>query len=227
MDIMKPNIEVTRIQYMLNELGYYNGAIDGIWGKLSSKGYQQVMHDLQIEGATLVKPEVTHTDEPFVLPDGSIPEVAKIGRYSNADMQRAFGVVGEGTIRTELPYPMRLAWDTDTVVSHTQVHHLVARALQDALQAVLDHYGATAVTTLGLDLLGGVFNKRHMRGGTTWSSHAWGVSIDINPAGNPFRAHTSDTTFVNPAYTEFARIMVQHGFGTIEYDLMHWQYKIN
>lgn len=44
------------------------------------------------------------------------------------------------------------------------------------------------------------FNGRPMTGGTSWSRHAWGVAIDINPLQNPYIAFPEDgTARISPA----------------------------
>lgn len=126
--------------------------------------------------------------------------------------------------QVQLPYAMRLAWDTSILVTRQRMHHDIAKPLTEALSEILRHYGLDKIKALGLDLYGGIFNYRKIRGGSIWSSHAYGIAIDINPEGNKFRSKPKHTTFANPEMTAFADIMVKHGFATLEHDLQHWQY---
>jgi hypothetical protein len=92
---------------------------------------------------------------------------------------------GEGyLIRINLPYPMRIAWDPAHTVSTMVCHRLVADKFVAVFNDLLSHYGMAKLKELGIDLFGGCFNFRKMRGGTEWSTHSWGIAIDINAAWN-------------------------------------------
>lgn len=62
-------------------------------------------------------------------------------------------------------------------VTHT-VHTAIAEA-DDLLAAVFWSWGYNVKSA-------GAHNDRKITGGTVWSSHAWGISIDINPGDNPY-----------------------------------------
>ena len=77
---------------------------------------------------------------------------------------------GEGYLTTILlPYPMKLAWDLDTKVSKMRCHKLAAEPFLNVFNDLLAHYGLKEIERLGIDLFGGCFNYRKMRGGTSWS----------------------------------------------------------
>ena len=95
-----------------------------------------------------------------------------------------YGAPGTGLVRISLPYDMRLAWDTDTIVSTTVCHNLCADAMQDFLAGILKHYGMAGIRDHGLDLFGGLYNKRKIHGTDRWSVHAFGAAIDLNPTTN-------------------------------------------
>ena len=85
-----------------------------------------------------------------------------------------------------LPYPMRLSWDLQTTVRKITCHRAVADSLTACLAAVLAHYGSlAAVQAAGLDLYGGCYNFRPMRGSHVLSMHAYGIAIDLDPEHNP------------------------------------------
>jgi hypothetical protein len=89
---------------------------------------------------------------------------------------------GEGYLTTILlPYPMKLAWDLDTKVSKMRCHKLAAEPFLNVFNDLLAQYGIKEIERLGIDLFGGCFNYRKMRGGTSWSKHAWGIAVDIDP----------------------------------------------
>jgi D-alanyl-D-alanine carboxypeptidase-like protein len=50
---------------------------------------------------------------------------------------------------------------------------------------LVDHYGANDMKSMKADNTS-AFNCRFVAGTTTWSQHAFGLAIDINPVENPF-----------------------------------------
>lgn len=114
------------------------------------------------------------------------------------------GFYSKNIKRFTLPFPMRLAWDTSTEVKSVVAHKLVIPQLHDALEEIWNinrkevkkcfGYDLTTpeydVLTLervqdyGLDLYGGIYNHRTVRGGRSLSTHAYGIAIDLNPSEN-------------------------------------------
>lgn len=86
-----------------------------------------------------------------------------------------------------LPYPMRIAWDKRKTVSRITIHSKCAESAGRALQRTLDHYGMEKIKELGLDLFGGCFNNRPMRGGSQLSMHAFACAIDFDPERNQLK----------------------------------------
>ena len=117
------------------------------------------------------------------------------------DVSTFFGRPGENQTRLAFPYPMRLAWDTSTVVHSTLCHEKVHDAAARVLTRVLDHYGDN-ITLLGLDLFGGCLNVRKMRGGSAWSMHSWGIAFDFDPARNQLRWGKDKAAFARPEYAK-------------------------
>ena len=128
-----------------------------------------------------------------------------------------------------LPYPMRLAWDKNTVIRKMRCHRLVAQNFSNAFSEILQVYGLAEIQRLGIDLFGGCFNFRAMRGGTEWSRHAWAIAIDLDPERNGLKVPYSKSNFAKPEYARLHAIMENHGFenlGKVKgYDSMHWQIK--
>ena len=135
---------------------------------------------------------------------------------------------GEGYLTTILlPYPMRLAWDLDTKVSKMRCHKLAAEAFLNVFNDLLAHYGMKEIERLGIDLFGGCFNYRKMRGGTSWSKHAWGIAIDLDPARNKLKETAKTARFARPEYQPMIDIFYRHGFISLGiekgYDWMHFE----
>lgn len=85
----------------------------------------------------------------------------------------------------DLPYPMRLAWDTSKTVRRIICHKLVADDLRNIFSDILKHYGSVeAVKAARMDLFGGCYNYRTVRGHNHLSTHSWGAAIDLDPDRN-------------------------------------------
>jgi hypothetical protein len=127
----------------------------------------------------------------------------------------------------QLPYPMRLAWDKGTVVTKMRCHNLVAGKFIKVFSQILNHYGLEKIKELGIDLYGGCFNYRKMRGGSDWSRHSWGVAIDLDPERNQLKETKKTARFARPEYKPMIDIFYANGFVSLgvekDYDWMHWE----
>ena len=112
----------------------------------------------------------------------------------------------------QLPYPMRLAWDLDVKVTRMSCHKLVADKFLAVFNDLLCHYGYDEIVRLGIDLFGGCFNYRKMRGGSSWSLHSWGIAIDLDPARNKLKETKKTARFARPEYKQMIDIFYKHGF---------------
>jgi len=135
---------------------------------------------------------------------------------------------GEGYLTTILlPYQMKLAWDLDTKVSKMRCHKLAAEAFLNVFNDLLAEYGMKEIERLGIDLFGGCFNYRKMRGGTSWSKHAWAIAIDLDPARNKLKETAKTARFARPEYQKMIDIFYKHGFISLGvekgYDWMHFE----
>lgn len=130
----------------------------------------------------------------------------------------------------QLPYPMRLSWDLNVSVTRMRCHKLVADKFISVFNELLDHYGYDEIVRLGIDLFGGCFNYRKMRGGDDWSTHSWGISIDLDPARNKLREKARTARFARPEYEPMIAIFYKYGFISLgiekDFDWMHFQYNL-
>jgi hypothetical protein len=151
---------------------------------------------------------------------------------STTELKKEFGAPdqeGSYLVTIKLPYPMKLAWDKRVTVNRMRCHINVADQLTNIFNEILEHYGMEKIQELGLDLFGGCFNYRQMRGGSDWSRHSWGVAVDLDPENNPLRATSETASFARPEYKPMIDIFYKHGFESLgrekNYDWMHFQVK--
>ena len=132
-------------------------------------------------------------------------------------------------VTINLPYPMRLAWDKKTKVNRISCHRLVANNFLNVFNELLSTYGYDKIVELGIDLYGGCFNYRKMRGGTDWSKHSWGVAIDLSPELNGLKTSWAKSQFSKPVYKPMIDIFYKHGFISLGkeklFDAMHFEIK--
>ena len=126
-----------------------------------------------------------------------------------------------------LPYPMRIAWDTKMVVNKLTCHKAIAPFLEGVFKEMLTTYGLPKIQALGIDLFGGCYNFRKMRGGNEWSVHSWALAIDLDPARNGLKQTSKTAQFAKPEYKPMIDIFYKHGFYSLgvekNYDWMHFQ----
>lgn len=128
----------------------------------------------------------------------------------------------------DLPYPMRIAWDKKTSVNKITCNKAIAEPLKKVFAEILQVYGLQKIQELGIDLFGGCFNFRQMRGGTSYSVHAWGLAIDLDPERNQLKETSKTARFARPEYKAMVDIFYKHGFISLgrekNYDWMHFQW---
>jgi len=149
---------------------------------------------------------------------------------STKEIKKIYGQPNqEGTylVTIDLPYPMRLAWDKKVKVKKMRCHKLVAQDFLNVFNELLETYGYEKIVELGIDLFGGCFNFRAMRGGSDWSTHSWGIAIDLDPERNKLKETDRTARFARPEYKEMIDIFYKHGFISLgvekNYDWMHFQ----
>ena len=127
----------------------------------------------------------------------------------------------------QLPFPMRLAWDKKTSVTKIRVHKKVAQDFINVFNELLAVYGLAKIQALGIDLFGGCFAFRAMRGGSDYSRHSWGIAIDLDPERNQLKETSKTARFARPEYKPMIDIFYKHGFVNLgvekNYDWMHFE----
>ena len=146
------------------------------------------------------------------------------------DVESYFGEKGESQMRCQLPFPMKLAWDTDKKITSYFCHEKVVTNMEAIWRDTLQEFGTAAIERMGLDLFGGCLNVRKMRNSNPprWSMHSWGIAVDIHPTQNKLHWKADKALFARPEYIPFWRIVEGHGAVSLGrelgYDYMHFQF---
>jgi len=205
------------IQFLCTQNNIDAGPIDGYWGPQTDYAFS-VLKEVTETG---IMPEPWRDEPPAIYNPNNWPE-------EETDMlETHFGEVGKHQKRLHLPYPHKLSWDKRHIVNSFYCHEKVHESLDKVLTAVLNHYGIYEVKRLGLDIWGGCLNIRKKRGGTSWSTHSWGIALDYHPEKNALRWGREKALFARPEYNKWWEIWEKEGWVSLgrakNYDWMHIQ----
>lgn len=151
---------------------------------------------------------------------------------STEQLNKKYGkpnATGKGYLVTiDLPFEMIVAWERKTIIKRIQCHKLIADKLKKALSDILCHYGIEQIRELGINIYGGCFNYRLMRGSTkTLSKHSWAVAIDLDPDRNLLHESHKTARFARPEYKAMIDIFYLNGFKSLgreeDRDWMHFE----
>lgn len=152
---------------------------------------------------------------------------------NDAALRAFYGEPGNESslVRVQFPYPMELYERGGKKLTSHRCHKKVADSLRAVLQDILDTYGEEWIAYHGLNVFGGIYNFRQMRGGRSLSRHSWGIAIDLNPNENsmhtPWRAENVGRPGWASMPAEAIEIFEKHGWksGARAWgkDAMHFQ----
>lgn len=98
----------------------------------------------------------------------------------------------ENLIKIKPPYPMFWSWDKGRMVGAITLHKKCAPAFLASLEGIRDTFNQFERKKFQLDMCGGGYNFRLMRGGNRLSVHSWGAALDLAPEIN-FLGRRHDT----------------------------------
>lgn len=211
------------LQLLCRDEAIDSGAVDGWWGPQTAFAFEQ-LDALKRTGAL---PPAWREFEPMDVNPHGFPV------QSHASLTDFYGLHGERggpsppLRKVRCPWKLRIAWNLKQTRSFLWCHEKAADSLGEVLEAVHRHYGVDEVVKLGLDLFGGDYNPRMKRGGTTWSTHAWGIAIDWNPARNRLTWGRDRASLALPVYEDWWQIWERQGWTSLgracSFDWMHVQ----
>ena len=223
-------------QRALRGLGLYYGKIDGLVGeetKTAIRRFQTMNPPLEVDGIAGEKTLEALFPQEFGDRDG---EGYGVLNNHKMDLQLPtydaiksfYGDVGQPGGRVKMPYPLKLAWDKKTTIESFVAHKKITSRFEKIFTDTLSEYGEERIDELGLNLFGGCFNVRKMRGGTRHSTHSWGVACDLNPAANQLKWNHKQSVFARQEYRPFWDIVYKYGGVSLglerDYDWMHFQF---
>lgn len=143
------------------------------------------------------------------------------------DLRKFYGEIGENWVPTaRLPFSLKLAWDTKRTIQRFTVNRKIKVQVENIFDEIYNVYSADEIRTLGLDLWAGASVVRKIRGGSRYSSHSYGCSIDINSSDNKLRWDKNQATMAGPEYEKFWTAIYRNGGRSLgierDYDFMHW-----
>jgi len=184
------------------------GPIDGFWGPQTEHAYNELI------GNNFVRDEYETISQVTVWPT-----------YS--ELTSFFGPRGSNLVSLKCPYELVLDWNLNETLNEFSINAKCKDSAERVLNKVLDYYDEEGIKKLGLNRFGGCFNNRLMRGGSSWSTHAWAVAIDFYPSKNQLRQNHTTALFAKPEYEFWWTAWEEEGWVSLgrtkDYDWMHVQ----
>ena len=216
--------EVKQWQEFLLSAGYKVPFVDGAFGPATEKETIkfQLKSGLKPDGVVGAK-----TWNFVTTVSNNTPLSQKWPKQDYNSMVNFYGPVGENMTSLELPYAMKLAWDKNITVKKITCHQKCAKTFYSIFEKTLKEYGEVEIKRLRLDLFGGCLNVRRVRGGSNWSTHSWGCSIDLDPDRNQLKWGKDRAEMAKPIYEPFWKFVEGEGMLSLgrarNYDYQHFQ----
>jgi hypothetical protein len=205
------------IQLTCLENGFDPYGIDGKWGQDTEYAFNRLVYFR----------EHNQPPAPWRPEERSLVNPNNWPKQYTLEFDAFYGDRGASLVPLALPYPLRIAWDKSKVINSFSCHAKVHDSALRVLARVLDHYGLAEIQRLRLDLWGGCYNQRPIRGGTKWSMHSWGIAIDFDPEKNMLDWGRDRAAFSRPDYDRWWELWEEEGWVSLgrvrNYDWMHVQ----
>lgn len=170
------------LQLYCHANGINAGRIDGWWGPQTAYGAGALAEKLAEGEVRLWRDEAPSDDNP-----NGFPTQSGVTAFYGPPGAENFGHPRPPMTKVPCPWTLKIAWNKNQTRGHFMVHEKVAPSLTRVLARVEAAYSPAQMSELGLDLFGGDYNARRMRGGSRWSMHSWGIAIDFDPERNQLK----------------------------------------
>lgn len=190
--------EIKAMQSKLQRLGFYTGDIDGFWGRLSQTAVRAYLKSL-------------------------MPRIHPWPRSDQASLRAFYGSPGDESnlVTITFPYPM---YYEGKLCKTTRVHRKLADSLLRVLTAIGSKYSGNRGVMEEAEDYGGCYNFRVMRGGSSYSLHAYGAAIDLDADDNGMNDTWPIKADMNlEVMEEFAKEGWLSAGAFWGYDAMHFQ----
>lgn len=207
-------------QLLLGDEGHPVGLADGFWGPQTDAAYELKIGAL---------PQDWRDDIDSNTPNGAGGTTPNNWPLENAaSLTQFYGKACELNLaRVSVPWTMKLAWDKSTRIKTVSIHEKNEASLNRIFNEIANTYNAREITDYGLDLFGGSYNCRKKRGGSSMSTHAWGMAIDFDPQRNRLRWGADQAFLARPELEPFWQIWEKEGWQSLgrekNFDWMHVQ----
>jgi hypothetical protein len=204
------------IQTMINEhTGKKVLVVDSAFGPATDAALHKLVY-----GVYPKKPKKTNGS---IITKPARPEWTKHLPRGTVQKKKYFGNPGDNLVRMTFPYKMYYA---GKLVKTTRVNIQAKDRFEAVFKKLLAHYGQAELDRLRISDYGGLVNIRRIRGGTAWSSHAFGAAIDLGAAYNRMGQHADTALFASSTdYQAMFNIFYSEGFISLGlehgYDFMH------
>jgi hypothetical protein len=134
------------------------------------------------QASTKEIPASVETGPLLLTPNGRDELIAAFGniyQYIGADGQLEARWQADFLTKMPLPFPLRLAWDPQRVVTLMTCHKRMTAVYTSTFTCIQQRGLQATITSFG-----GCFAFRPQRTGSKLSAHSWGIAIDLNPESN-------------------------------------------
>jgi peptidoglycan hydrolase-like protein with peptidoglycan-binding domain len=196
------------------------GAIDGLLGPQTAFAFRVYAERHTGSPSTLIHQR--DVDPPHPLPAHLHPVWPR-----QSQVEEFFGGMGIHQTKLTLPFPMKIAWEPTKTITNFSIHEKVHDSAKRCFERIAEAYDAEAREKTGINIYGGCFNVRKMRGGKRWSMHSWGIAIDFDPDRNSLSSNRATARLAQPDCLRFWQIWEEEGWvslgRTCDFDWMHVQ----
>jgi hypothetical protein len=207
------------IQLIATDKGIDAGAIDGFWGPQTQFAFDSLLY---LENNGTLPPDWRDDPPADTNPNGwpNENEAALTAFYGQPANE-------SNLVLINVPYEHRISWNLTQRATRIRCHRKVADSLLRVLTNVRDHYGIAKIRELHLDHFAGCYEPRRKRGGTAWSTHAWGIALDYDHNRNKLEWGRDRAAFAQPEYLAWWQIWEAEGWVSLgrsaNFDWMHVQ----